>query len=75
MAGEKQARKTPTVASRNGTGAIGERQHGKTKGLIRPMKNQSVLKVREHPFFGMNQAPIPVEEEMAALRGRSRRDR
>ncbi len=29
--------------------------HGKIKGVIKPAKEKSELKVIEHPFFGMNQ--------------------
>ncbi len=28
--------------------------HGKVKGIIKPAKNKSGLRIKEHPFFGMH---------------------
>ena len=28
--------------------------HGKIKGIIKPAREKSALKIKEHPFFGMN---------------------
>ena len=30
--------------------------HGKVRGVIRPVKERSVTKVKDHPFFGMASA-------------------
>ncbi|MCF6335655.1 MAG: hypothetical protein L3J12_07930 [Spirochaetales bacterium] len=27
--------------------------HGKVKGIIRPVRKKSLIKVNEHPFFGL----------------------
>ncbi len=31
--------------------------HGKIKGIIKPAREKSVLKVKDHPFFGMHRNP------------------
>ncbi|MFV2057315.1 MAG: type II toxin-antitoxin system Phd/YefM family antitoxin [Thiohalomonadales bacterium] len=28
--------------------------HGKIKGIIKPVRKKSALKIKDHPFFGMN---------------------
>jgi len=50
--------------------------HGKIKGIIKPAREKSELKVKEHPFFGMNSnndEAKDVLEELEDLR-RSRYD-
>lgn len=43
--------------------------HGKEKALIIPIKNETHLKISEHPFFGMNRdSEKPVEKQMTELR-------
>jgi hypothetical protein len=43
--------------------------HGKVKGVIKPVRAKSKLRVKEHPFFGMYQEPEPtVLEELENLR-------
>ena len=43
--------------------------HGKVRGIIRPAKEKSVMKVEAHPFFGMDIKPDKtVLEELASLR-------
>lgn len=43
--------------------------HGKVRGVIRPAKEQSAAKVKDHPFFGMDsQAEMSVLEELQNLR-------
>lgn len=43
--------------------------HGKVKGVIKPVRKESVLKVRDHPFFGMIEKPEKtVLEELNNLR-------
>ena len=43
--------------------------HGKVKGVIRPVKEQSIIKVEDHPFFGMNpHSEQSVPEELENLR-------
>ena len=43
--------------------------HGKVKGVIRPAKEKSALKVKKHPFFGMACQPeMDVLEELDSLR-------
>lgn len=37
--------------------------HGKVKGIIKPVQNKTDLKIKEHPFFGMNSE---TEESVAA---------
>ena len=44
--------------------------HGKVKGTIIPAKTNSIAKVEEHPFFGMNRNDsASVKELMDKLRG------
>lgn len=44
--------------------------HGKLKGLITPCRKTVEMKVKEHPFFGMNaHDKISVSEQMDKLRG------
>lgn len=44
--------------------------HGKEKAEIIPIKSKSVIKVKDHPFFGMNSdCGRTVAEEMESLRG------
>ena len=48
--------------------------HGKIKGVIKPVKELSELSIKDHPFFGMHDAPKEtVLEELANLR-KSRHD-
>lgn len=48
--------------------------HGKVKGVIKPAKEKNVTKIKDHPFYGMNQeAEETVLEELANLR-KSRHD-
>lgn len=43
--------------------------HGKVKGIIKPARAKSNLRVREHPFFGMYKEPkLTVLEELENLR-------
>ena len=43
--------------------------HGKVKGIIKPAREKSDLKVKDHPFFGMCSEPeISVLEELESLR-------
>jgi len=43
--------------------------HGKVKGIIKPAREKSELKVKEHPFFGMcSESEVPVLEELENLR-------
>ncbi len=43
--------------------------HGKIKGVIKPARGKSVLKIKDHPFFGMTENSAPtVLEELANLR-------
>jgi hypothetical protein len=43
--------------------------HGKVRGVIKPAKEKSLKKVKDHPFFGMNsKADKTVLEELASLR-------
>ena len=43
--------------------------HGKVKGIITPVKEKSVAKVKDHAFFGMHQkTEETVPEEMERLR-------
>ena len=43
--------------------------HGKVKGVIKPARTKSNLRVREHPFFGMYKELEPtVLEELENLR-------
>jgi len=43
--------------------------HGKVKGIIKPAREKSELKVKDHPFFGMcNDSEITVLEELENLR-------
>ena len=41
--------------------------HGKVKGIIRPARERSELKVREHPFFGMYKDLEPEESVLETL--------
>jgi len=48
--------------------------HGKIRGVIRPAREKSVSRVKDHPFFGMHKDSEPsVLEELAKLRN-SRHD-
>ncbi len=43
--------------------------HGKVKGVIKPARKKTSLKVKNHPFFGMCQEPEEtVLEELGHLR-------
>ncbi len=43
--------------------------HGKVKGIIKPARERSELKVKDHPFFGMrNESGTTVLEELDNLR-------
>jgi len=43
--------------------------HGKVKGIIKPAREKSELKVKDHPFFGMcDESEITVLEELENLR-------
>ncbi len=43
--------------------------HGKIKGVIQPVRKQSKLKIKEHPFFGMySKHKETVLEELENLR-------
>lgn len=40
--------------------------HGKVKGIIKPAREKSVLKIKDHPFFGIykeHEATVPEELE------------
>jgi hypothetical protein len=44
--------------------------HGKVKGVLNPVQNDSAGKVKDHPFFGMNrETDTTVLEELETLRG------
>jgi len=43
--------------------------HGKVKGIIKPAREKSELKVKDHPFFGMCiESETSVLEELENLR-------
>jgi hypothetical protein len=43
--------------------------HGKIKGVIKPVKEKSNSSIKDHPFFGMHEAPVEtVLEELENLR-------
>jgi hypothetical protein len=43
--------------------------HGKIKGIIKPVREKSELKVKDHPFFGMcAESETTVLEELENLR-------
>lgn len=43
--------------------------HGKVRGVIKPAKEVSVSKVKDHPFFGMTSSPAKtVLQELENLR-------
>ena len=43
--------------------------HGKVKGIIRPVREKSNLKINEHPFFAMHrESEETVLEELAKTR-------
>ena len=43
--------------------------HGKIKGVIKPAKEKTVSKIKDHPFFGMSKdSEETVLEELANLR-------
>ncbi len=43
--------------------------HGKVKGIIKPAREKSELKVKDHPFFGMcSESEVSVLEELESLR-------
>jgi len=43
--------------------------HGKVKGIIKPARERSKLKVKDHPFFGMrSESEIAALEELENLR-------
>ncbi len=43
--------------------------HGKVKGIIKPARERSDLKVKDHPFFGMcSESETTVLEELENLR-------
>jgi len=48
--------------------------HGKIKGVIKPAREKTVSKIKDHPFFGMTgDSEETVLEELANLR-KSRHD-
>ena len=43
--------------------------HGKVKGVIKPAKEKSLIKVKDHPFFGMSkESDKSVLDELSELR-------
>ena len=43
--------------------------HGKVRGVIKPVKEKSLTKVKDHPFFGMaEKSSRTVLEELESLR-------
>ena len=43
--------------------------HGRLKGILCPPKTVSEIKIKDHPFFGMNKdTTFSVEDEMQKLR-------
>ncbi len=43
--------------------------HGKVKGIIKPAREKSELKVKDHPFFGMySESETAVLKELENLR-------
>ena len=43
--------------------------HGKVKGIIKPAKEKTEIKIKDHPFFGMyNDSEETVLEELEILR-------
>ena len=43
--------------------------HGKVKGVIKPAREKSALKIKDHPFFGMyGESGETVLEELENLR-------
>ncbi len=43
--------------------------HGKIKGVIKPAREKTTSKIKDHPFFGMNKdSDETVLEELANLR-------
>ncbi len=43
--------------------------HGKVKGIIKPAREKTSLKIKDHPFFGMSKrAEETVLEELAEIR-------
>jgi len=43
--------------------------HGKVKGIIKPAREKSGLKIKDHPFFGMCEgSENSVLEELEAMR-------
>jgi hypothetical protein len=43
--------------------------HGKIKGVIKPAREKSVLKIKDHPFFGMyKESEETVLQELENLR-------
>ena len=43
--------------------------HGKIKGVIKPARKKSELKIKDHPFFGMyGESEETVLEELESLR-------
>jgi len=43
--------------------------HGKVKGVIKPVREKKILKIKDHPFFGMTRkSKESVLEELANLR-------
>ena len=43
--------------------------HGKSKGIIVPIKSAKKLHTKDHPYFGMKKNKKSVTEEMEKLRG------
>ena len=44
--------------------------HGKIKGIISPVMNETTQDIRNHPFFGMNSKDtLSVDEQMQIIRG------
>lgn len=42
---------------------------GRLKGVIKPVRGKSGIKVSDHPFFNMHQGSETVEGQMDRLRG------
>jgi hypothetical protein len=44
--------------------------HGKEKGILIPRKSEKKIRVKDHPFFGMNKKEKKsVDKQMEELRG------
>lgn len=47
---------------------------GKLKGILYPVAEAASGKVTKHPFFGVRESGLSVEQQMEALRGGRYRD-